>query len=133
MSTTQAVKTENPMGYMPIGKLLLQFSVPSTIAILIQFIYNVVDLQLSFSANFSCLLSSTRRLSLRSSGSTRGNAATTVSLPIMTIMTGITTFLGTGGSAFAAIKMGQKQICPQMEGWSRIRPPRSRMEPYLKK
>lgn len=34
---------ENKMGTMPVGKLLLQMSIPMVISMLVQSIYNVVD------------------------------------------------------------------------------------------
>ena len=38
-----------------------------------------------------------------------GNAATTVTFPIITIIMAFATLLGSGGSAYAAIKLGQKK------------------------
>ena len=40
---TQTNKKENPLGYEPVGKLLLQFAVPSTISVLVNSVYNIVD------------------------------------------------------------------------------------------
>ena len=36
----------NKMGYMPIGKLLFNMSMPMVVAMLVQACYNVVDLSL---------------------------------------------------------------------------------------
>ena len=38
-----------------------------------------------------------------------GNAATTVAFPIVTIILAVGTMLGAGGSAYAAIKLGEKK------------------------
>lgn len=86
------VKKENPMGYAPINKILWQFAIPATVAIVVQFLYNIVD-QIFIGQGVGYL----------------GNAATTVALPLMTMVTFFTTFIGAGGSAFAAIKMGAKE------------------------
>lgn len=80
------------MGYEPVGKLLLQFAVPSTISVLVNSVYNIVD-QIFIGQGVGSL----------------GNAATTVTFPIITIIMAFATLLGSGGSAYAAIKLGQKK------------------------
>ncbi len=40
---TAYAKGPNPLGYMPMGKLLLSFSVPAIIQMLVVSIYNIVD------------------------------------------------------------------------------------------
>lgn len=89
---TQTNKKENPLGYEPVGKLLLQFAVPSTISVLVNSVYNIVD-QIFIGQGIGYL----------------GNAATTVTFPIITIIMAFATLLGSGGSAYAAIKLGQKK------------------------
>ena len=64
---TQTNKKENPLGYEPVGKLLLQFAVPSTISVLVNSVYNIVD-QIFIGQGVGYL----------------GNAATTVTFPIIT-------------------------------------------------
>ena len=39
----QTVRKENKMGVMPVGKLLIQISLPIIISLLIQAFYNIVD------------------------------------------------------------------------------------------
>ena len=40
----KAVNTENnPLGQLPVGKLLLQFAIPSIISTLVGSLYNMVD------------------------------------------------------------------------------------------
>ena len=85
-------KKENPLGYEPVGRLLLQFAVPSTISVLVNAVYNIVD-QIFIGQGVGYL----------------GNAATTVTFPIITIIMAFATLLGSGGSAYAAIKLGQKR------------------------
>lgn len=82
---------ENPLGYKPVGHLLLQFALPAIIAMLVNSIYNIVD-QIFIGQGIGYL----------------GNAATTIAFPIVTIILAISTLLGAGGSAYAAIKLGEK-------------------------
>lgn len=85
-----ATQTQNPLGSAPIGKLLLSFSLPSIISCLINSLYNIVD-QIFIGQGVGYL----------------GNAATTVAFPVMTIILAFATLLGSGGSAYAAIKLGE--------------------------
>ncbi len=82
----------NPLGYLPISKLLLRFSVPAIVQMLVMSIYNIVD-QIFIGQGVGYL----------------GNAATTVTFPMMTISMAFATMLGSGSSAFSAIKLGQKE------------------------
>lgn len=83
-------KHKNPLGYEPIGKLLLQFALPSVVAMLVNAIYNIVD-QIFIGQGVGYL----------------GNAATTIAFPVVTIILAVSTLLGAGGSAYAAIKLGE--------------------------
>jgi len=83
-------KTKNPLGYEPIGRLLLKFALPSVISMLVNAIYNIVD-QIFIGNGVGFL----------------GNAATTIALPIVTIILAVSTLLGAGGSAFSALKLGE--------------------------
>ena len=85
-------KTRNPLGYQPIGRLLMRFAIPSVISMLVNALYNIVD-QIFIGQGVGYL----------------GNAATTVTFPLMTILLAIGTMLGAGGSAYAAIKLGEKK------------------------
>ena len=82
----------NPLGYEPIGKLLRMFALPSVIAMLVNAIYNIVD-PLFIGQGVGYL----------------GNAATTVAFPIVSIILAVATLIGAGGSAYAAIKLGEKR------------------------
>lgn len=92
MNNTAVAQKGNPLGYQPVGKLLLSFSVPSIISCLVNSIYNIVD-QIFIGQGVGYL----------------GNAATTVAFPVMTIVMAFATLIGSGGSAYAAIKLGEKQ------------------------
>lgn len=91
MSEHITERKENPLGVEPVGKLLLAFSVPSIVACLVNSVYNIVD-QIFIGQGVGYL----------------GNAATTVSFPMMTIVMAIATLIGSGGSAYTAIKLGEK-------------------------
>lgn len=82
----------NPLGYEPIGKLLRAFALPSVISMLVNAVYNIVD-QIFIGQGVGYL----------------GNAATTVAFPIVSIVLAIATLIGAGGSAYAAIKLGEKR------------------------
>lgn len=88
----EKIRTKNPLGYQPIGRLLMKFAIPSVVSMLVNALYNIVD-QIFIGQGVGYL----------------GNAATTVSFPIMTIILAIGTMLGAGGSAYAAIKLGEKK------------------------
>ena len=85
-------QTRNPLGYQPINHLLLRFALPSVISMLVNALYNIVD-QIFIGQGIGYL----------------GNAATTVSFPLMTIILAIGTMIGAGGSSYAAIKLGEKK------------------------
>lgn len=88
----QTKEMGNPLGYAPIGKLLRQFAIPAVVSMLVNAVYNIVD-QIFIGQGVGYL----------------GNAATTVAFPIVTIMLAAGTCIGGGGSAYAAIKLGEKK------------------------
>lgn len=90
--TSARKPVQNPLGYMPVGKLIVQFSVPAIISMLINSIYNIVD-QIFIGQGVGYL----------------GNAATTVAFPVMTILLAFATMIGSGSSAYAAIRLGEKR------------------------
>ncbi|MBR5046759.1 MAG: MATE family efflux transporter, partial [Eubacterium sp.] len=71
----------NPLGQLPVGKLLLQFAIPSIISTLVGSLYNMVD-QVFIGQRIGYL----------------GNAATTVAYPL-TFLAGALTLLFSNGSA----------------------------------
>lgn len=88
---SETIRTKNPLGYQPIGRLLMKFAIPSVVSMLVNALYNIVD-QIFIGQGVGYL----------------GNAATTVVFPLMTIILAVGTMLGAGGSAYAAIKLGEK-------------------------
>lgn len=92
MEQKKAKQGENPLGYKPIGQLLMQFALPAIISMLVNSVYNIVD-QIFIGQGIGYL----------------GNAATTIAFPIVTIILALSTLLGAGGSAYAAIKLGEKR------------------------
>lgn len=91
-TNTKTVEAENPLGVEPVKKLLMQFAIPAVVAMLVNSLYNIVD-QIFIGQGVGYL----------------GNAATTVAFPIVTIVLAIGTLLGSGGSAYASIKLGEKK------------------------
>lgn len=85
-------RTKNPLGYQPIGSLLMRFAIPSVVSMLVNALYNIVD-QIFIGIGVGYL----------------GNAATTVSFPLQTIILAIGTMIGAGASAYAAIKLGERK------------------------
>lgn len=92
MEQTLKPRTKNPLGYQPIGHLLMKFAIPSVISMVVNALYNIVD-QIFIGIGVGYL----------------GNAATTVTFPLQTIILAIGTMIGAGGSAYAAIKLGEKK------------------------
>ena len=81
----------NPLGLEPIGRLLVRFALPAITSMVVNAIYNIVD-QIFIGQGVGYL----------------GNAATTIAFPIVTILLAISTLIGAGGSAFASIKLGER-------------------------
>lgn len=78
------------LGTMRIGKLLLEFSIPAIISMVFNSLYNVVDTAF-----------------LGHAVGDMGVAVTTLALPIMIILMGFSMLAGQGGSALAAIQLGE--------------------------
>ena len=79
--TTPPAPGGNPLGEQPIGRLLLQFAIPSIISTLVGSLYNMVD-QVFIGQRIGYL----------------GNAATTVAYPL-TFLCGALTLLFSNGAA----------------------------------
>ncbi len=87
------IERKNPLGVMPIKKLLIKFSIPSVVAMVVNSIYNIVD----------------QIFIQRSSDGSLGNQATTVAFPLITLTLAIALLIGNGGSSLASIKMGENK------------------------
>ena len=81
---------ENPLGVRPVKRLLFSFSIPAIISCLVNSVYNIVD-QIFIGQGVGYL----------------GNAATTIAFPLMTIIMAFATLIGSGGSAYAALRLGE--------------------------
>ncbi len=75
-----------------VGRLLWKFSIPAIVGMLVSSLYNVVD-----------------RIFVGRGVGSLGIAATTVALPIMTIMLAISIFIGVGTTALISIRLGQQK------------------------
>jgi putative MATE family efflux protein len=85
--------SQDRLGTKKIGTLLMEFSIPATIGMLVNAIYNIVDR--IFIGNAKDLQSI-------------GLTALTVSFPIMMIMMGLALMFGAGGASLFSIKLGEK-------------------------
>lgn len=87
---TLTMEGENPLGVRPIKGLLFSFSIPAIISCLVNSVYNIVD-QIFIGQGVGYLR----------------NAATTIAFPLMTIIMAFATLIGSGGSAYAALRLGE--------------------------
>ncbi|MDF2541248.1 MAG: putative efflux protein family [Herbinix sp.] len=85
--------TQDRLGTKGVGALLMEFSIPATIGMLVNALYNIIDRM--FIGNAQELAS-------------LGLAALTVSFPIMMIMMGLSLMFGAGGATFFSIRLGAK-------------------------
>ncbi|MEF9841858.1 MAG: MATE family efflux transporter, partial [Raoultibacter sp.] len=77
------------MGTESTFKLLLEFSIPAVIGVLVQMLYNVID-----------------AVYVGHALGPEGLAATTVANPTMTAIVALAMLVGVGGNAICAIKLG---------------------------
>lgn len=85
-------KEENILGYEKISKLMLKFSVPCVISLLVNSLYNIVD-QIFIGRGVGYL----------------GNGATNVVFPLSVVGMAIAFMLGDGASAYLSLKLGEKK------------------------
>lgn len=86
------MEKRNPLGEEKVGKLLLQFSVPAIVGMMVNALYNIVDR--IFIGN---------KLELGANGI----AGITIAFPIMIIVIALGALFGVGGSTLFAIRLGQ--------------------------
>ncbi|MGX7087941.1 MATE family efflux transporter [Gemelliphila palaticanis] len=84
---------ENPLGYMPLGKLLKNMAIPAIIANIVNALYNIVD-QIFIGHYIGYL----------------GNAATTIAFPITTICLSLGVMIGIGTAANFNLSLGKKEV-----------------------
>ena len=88
----QATNKIDRMGTESTFKLLLEFSIPAVVGVVVQMLYNVID-----------------AVYVGHAVGPDGLAATTVANPMMTAMAAIAMLVGVGGNALAAIKLGERK------------------------
>ncbi|NCC13560.1 MAG: MATE family efflux transporter [Spirochaetia bacterium] len=84
----------NPLGTEPIFKLLMRFSIPAIVGMMVNALYNVVD-----------------RIFIGNSPSIGANgiAGITIAFPIMIILMALGVLFGIGGATLFSIRLGQKR------------------------
>ncbi len=80
------------LGNAPILKLLVEFSVPAIVGMLVNAIYNIVD-----------------RMFVGNMVGENGLAALTFSFPLMTLVFAVATLVGQGGTSLIAISLGEQK------------------------
>ncbi len=83
---------KNPLGELPVDKLLRQFAVPSIIAMLVSNLYNIVD-----------------QFFIGQAVGELGNAATNVAFPLTPSCIAVALMFGIGGAAAFNLSMGRKE------------------------
>ena len=86
------MEKENILGTEKIGKLILKFSVPCIISLLVNSLYNIVD-QIFIGWGVGYL----------------GNGATNVVFPLTMISLGFSLMIGDGASAYLSLRLGEKK------------------------
>ena len=81
---------KNPLGYEPVGKLMVKFAVPSIIAMLVGALYNIVD-----------------QFFIGQSVGINGNAATNVAFPMTTMCMSVALLFGIGGASCYNLSLGK--------------------------
>lgn len=78
------------LGTEPVGKLLLKYSIPSIIAMIVNAIYNVVD-----------------RIFIGNFAGEEALGGLTIAFPVMMIIFAFASLIGAGGAALLSIKLGE--------------------------
>ena len=84
---------ENILGTEKIGKLMLKFSIPSIISMVVNALYNIVD-QIFIGRGVGYL----------------GNGATNVVFPITVVAMALSFMIADGGAAYMSFKLGEKKL-----------------------
>ena len=86
------MEQENILGKEKIGKLILKFSIPCIVSMLVNSLYNIVD-QIFIGQGVGIL----------------GNGATNVVFPLVMIGLAFSLMFGDGASAYLSLKLGEKK------------------------
>ena len=86
------MEQENILGKEKIGKLILKFSIPCIVSMLVNSLYNIVD-----------------QIFIGQGVGTLGNGATNVVFPLVMIGLAFSLMFGDGASAYLSLKLGEKK------------------------
>ncbi len=86
----QKMVEENPLGTVPVGKLMVKFAIPSIVAMLVSAVYNIVD-----------------QFFIGRSVGPLGNAATNIAFPFAMLCTAVALLFGIGGASCFNLSMGK--------------------------
>ena len=92
MSAVEKIDTSKQLGEEDITKLLIKFSVPAIVGMLVNAFYNVID-----------------RIFVGNSVGALGIAAITVTFPVMLIIIAFSMLIGVGASTLVSIRLGQQR------------------------
>ena len=92
MNNAQATISENPLGILPIKKMIWKFAIPGIISQIVTSMHNIVD-QVFIGWGIGDL----------------GIAATNITFPLATITTALSVLFGLGAVARFSILLGKKQ------------------------
>ena len=84
------MEQENILGKEKIGKLILKFSIPCIVSMLVNSLYNIVD-----------------QIFIGQGVGTLGNGATNVVFPLVMIGLAFSLMFGDGASAYLSLKLGE--------------------------
>ena len=83
-------QTKNILGTQPVGKLLVQYAVPSVVSMVVMALYNIVD-QIFIAQGVGYI----------------GNGATTAAFPLITVGLALALLIGNGSAAFISLELGR--------------------------
>lgn len=91
----------NPLGFLPVGSLMMKFAIPSIIGMLVSALYNIVD-----------------QLFIGNAIGPLGNAATGIAFPFSTACMAVALLFGIGGASCfnLTLGMGDKKKAPYFAG-----------------
>ena len=91
----------NPLGFVPVGSLMMKFAIPSIIGMLVSALYNIVD-----------------QLFIGNAIGPLGNAATGIAFPFSTACMAVALLFGIGGASCfnLTLGMGDKKKAPYFAG-----------------
>lgn len=89
----QQGEASHELGSLPVKKLLLKFSIPCMISLLVSALYNIVD-----------------QIFIGQGVGYYGNAATSVAFPLVIVSLALALMIGDGGGAFFSLKVGENEV-----------------------